>query len=71
MISPIYEELAANAGAGTTFLKVDVDDQPEIAAAAGVSAMPTFKFFKAGALLDTIVGADVAGLQEMTKKHLP
>ena len=64
MISPVYEELAGGAGDGTTFLKVDVDDQPEVAAAAGVTAMPTFKFFKDGQLLDTIVGADAAKLQE-------
>ena len=70
MISPVYEELASGAGDGTTFLKVDVDDQPEVAAAAGVTAMPTFKFFKDGQLLDTIVGADAAKLQSLTKEHL-
>ena len=70
MISPIYAELASEAPSGATFLKVDVDDHPEIAASAGVSAMPTFKFFKAGALLDTVVGANVNALKEKTETHL-
>ena len=70
MISPIFEELASSAEASKTFLKVDVDDQPEIAAAAQVTAMPTFHFYKAGKLLDKMVGADVNKLQDLTKAHL-
>ena len=70
MISPIFDELATANATGATFLKVDVDDMPEVAAAAQVSAMPTFQFFKAGQLLDKIVGADAAKLTELAGKHL-
>jgi len=31
------------------FIKIDVDEAEDVAEALGISAMPTFKFFKAGA----------------------
>ena len=68
MISPIFESVAEE-HPGVAFLKVDVDDQPDVAAAAEVAAMPTFKFFKAGRLLDTIVGADPEKLATTTARH--
>ena len=69
MISPIFEEIAEQHPAAT-FLKVDVDDQPDVAAAAEIRAMPTFQFWKSGALLDQIVGADPQKLADCTKKHV-
>ncbi len=68
MISPIFEAVAEEHPTAT-FLKVDVDDQPDVAAAAQVAAMPTFQFFKDGQLLDKIVGADPQQLADLTKKH--
>jgi len=70
MISPAFDALADDAAADTTFLKVDVDDQPEIAAMAEVSAMPTFQFYRAGAIVETIVGADVQKLKHGAEMHL-
>ena len=69
MISPIFETLAADK-ASSTFLKVDVDDMPDVAASAMVSAMPTFKFYKGGELVDSIVGADPNALKDGVEKHL-
>merc|ERR1719198_549508 len=57
MIKPIYQQMAEDFPAAT-FLKVDVDECPDIAAEAGIQAMPTFKFLKEGKVLDTLVGAD-------------
>ena len=68
MISPVFEAVAEEYPQAT-FLKVDVDDQPDVAAAARVAAMPTFQFFKKGELLDTIVGADPQKLSDLTKAH--
>ena len=39
------------------FAQVDVDENEETAAACSVSAMPTFKFYKGGQEVKTIVGA--------------
>ena len=69
MISTIFEEIAA-AKSSSTFLKVDVDEMPEVAAAGRVSAMPTFQFYKQGELVDTIVGADIQKLNDSAEKHL-
>jgi thioredoxin 1 len=68
MISPIFEQLSDEYPAAS-FLKVDVDDQPDVAAAAQVAAMPTFQFFKSGKLLDKIVGADPVKLKTCVKNH--
>ena len=41
-----------------TFLKIDVDECQDIAEDQDVQAMPTFKFFKDGAVVETVVGAN-------------
>ncbi len=70
MISPVFQELAEGASDKVTFLKCDVDEQPEVAADAQVAAMPTFQFYKSGTLLHKLVGADVEGLKAAVKEHL-
>jgi len=46
-----------------TFVKVDVDDAKDVAAAVGISAMPTFKAFFHGNQVAEVVGADEARLR--------
>lgn len=65
MISPLFEEMAAKLEGLVTFLKVDVDDNPDTAAKYSVSAMPTFVFIKAGEVVDRLMGANPARLQEL------
>ncbi|KAF9895528.1 Thioredoxin-like protein 1, partial [Lobosporangium transversale] len=48
---------------------VDVDQQSEIAAEAGVSAMPTFQFFKANKKIAEFKGANAAQLESLIKQH--
>ncbi|GAB9470262.1 hypothetical protein Gpo141_00007512 [Globisporangium polare] len=67
-IAPIYHELS-NKYPCTIFLKVDVDEMKEIARGCGVSAMPTFQFFRNGTRCDELRGADKNGLEEKIKKH--
>ncbi|KAI8621054.1 thioredoxin-like protein, partial [Chytriomyces sp. MP71] len=64
MVAPRFEALAAKVTT-VSFLKVDVDEQPEISQKHGVSAMPTFIFFKNGAKLDQVVGADIAKVEAL------
>jgi len=50
------------------FLKVDVDECQETAAAQGVSAMPTFIFFRNKTKIDRMQGADTNALEEKIKQ---
>ena len=61
-IAPIYSEMS-DRYPDAFFLKIDVDEQPAIAAAAGVTAMPTFQFLKDGEKLREVVGADPRALE--------
>jgi len=67
-IAPFYEELSSKYP-NTVFLKVDVDQCQETAAAHGVTAMPTFMFFRNKTKLDKLQGADNKALEDMIKKH--
>lgn len=52
------------------FVKVDVDENPETAAKYSVSAMPTFVFIKGGEVVDRLMGANAARLQELIQEHM-
>jgi thioredoxin 1 len=64
-IAPIYSQLStAHASPGKfAFVKINVDEQREIAAQYGVTAMPTFMVFKDGKKVQEVKGADVRGLK--------
>jgi hypothetical protein len=47
------------------FVKIDVDENPDAAARYNVSAMPTFVFIKGGEVIDRLMGANPARLQEL------
>jgi len=52
------------------FLKVDVDQCQETASEQGVSAMPTFIFYRNKAKVDTLQGADIDGLVAKIKSNI-
>ena len=68
IISPIFDQLSQDHPTGT-FVKVDVDELPDVAAENRVSAMPTFLVIKERRLYDTIVGANEAKLRGAVEKH--
>jgi thioredoxin 1 len=64
-IAPIYAQLST---AHTTpgkfaFVKINVDEQRELAGKYGVTAMPTFLVFKDGKKVGEVKGADVRSLK--------
>merc|ERR1719233_1092204 len=67
-IAPFFDELSSKYDRAV-FLKVDVDQCQETAAANGVSAMPTFIFFRNKTKIDKIQGADNKALEEKIKQH--
>ncbi|KAG0280989.1 hypothetical protein BGZ95_007515 [Linnemannia exigua] len=53
----------------TIFAKVDVDEAGDVAAKYEVKAMPTIVFFVNQEEVGRVVGADVAQIQSLIKKH--
>merc|ERR1712086_413705 len=64
MIGPKFVAMAEEFGDAVIMVKIDVDENAEAAQAAGIEAMPTFQFFKGGAKIDQIRGANEPGLRE-------
>ena len=63
MIAPKLAEWSEELAGKAHFIKVDVDEASELAAEYKISAMPTFKIFKKGEVVDTILGANPAPLK--------
>ncbi|MBL7811276.1 MAG: thioredoxin [Bacteroidetes bacterium] len=57
MIGPIVDELAKEYDGKAVVGKLNVDENPDIAANYGVRSIPTLLVFKGGQLVDKIVGA--------------
>ena len=56
-IAPVLEELAEASEGRVALMKVNVDENPGLAARYGIRSIPTILFFKEGALVDRVVGA--------------
>ena len=57
MVGPIVEELAGDYDGKAVVGKVDVDNNPGVAAKFGIRNIPTILFFKNGEVVDKQVGA--------------
>ncbi|KAB8258659.1 thioredoxin [Aspergillus pseudonomiae] len=70
-VAPAIEKFS-NENQGVEFYKVDVDELQSVAADLGVSAMPTFAFFKDGQQIKelTVRGANPGGVQNGLKALL-
>lgn len=56
MLSPVIDEIAKDAPVGVKVGKVNVDEQPELAAQYGVMSIPTVVVIKNGSVKATSVG---------------
>lgn len=67
-IAPFFEQLPAKFPRAV-FLKVDVDRCAETASAQGISAMPTFVFYKNRTKVDRLQGSDSATLESKVRQY--
>jgi thioredoxin 1 len=56
-IAPTLEELVREGNGAVTLAKVNVDEQPALAARYGIRSIPTILFVKDGKVQDQVVGA--------------
>ncbi|VEN37618.1 unnamed protein product [Callosobruchus maculatus] len=68
-MAPVFQQLAGKYPKAV-FLKVDVDQCQDTASAQGVSAMPTFIFYRNKVKIDRLQGADPNGLENKIKHHI-
>jgi thioredoxin 1 len=69
-VAPVLEEVAAASGGRATLMKVNVDENPGLAARYGVRSIPTILFVKDGTVVDQVVGAvPRAALQARVNAH--
>lgn len=66
MIAPLYDEISTSNeyGQSTIFLKVDIDEVPEIAEKYQIQSMPTFVFIRDGEVVSQFSGASIEKLQD-------
>lgn len=65
IIAPIFERLANDFAGKIIFGKIDVDEEPGIARAFGINAVPTLIIFKEGKPVERLLG--VVGYDQLYK----
>jgi thioredoxin 1 len=69
-IAPLLERLAEHYEGRIRFVKVNIDENPEVAQAFQVEGVPTLLFFRDGQLTDRVVGlADPRQLVAQLERH--
>jgi thioredoxin 1 len=56
-IAPVLEDLARESSGAITLAKVNVDENPALAARYGIRSIPTILFVKQGKVADQVIGA--------------
>ncbi|KAI7902345.1 thioredoxin-like protein [Cokeromyces recurvatus] len=69
LIAPKFAKFAETYS-DAVYVKVDVDEVPDVASEYGIRAMPTIMYFKNGAKVDEVVGANVAAIEKKIKELL-
>ena len=57
MVSPILEELSNEHGDKIAFVKLNVDENPQVAASYRITSIPTLNVYSGGQVVKQIIGA--------------
>lgn len=72
MVGPEVEAVAAEYAGRANVVKINVDEQPELAGRYGIMSIPTIIVFKNGEIAEQVVGAVNRGkLKEMLEQAYP
>ena len=70
-VGPEVDAVAEQVNGTAKVLKLDVDEEPDIAARYGVQSIPTLLIFKGGKVVDQIMGAQPRGvIAERLQTHV-
>ena len=67
MLAPVLEKLSKDYEAVAEFVKIDIDEEPELAIRYGIMSIPFVGIFKGGELVDKSIGY---GSEEEIKSFL-
>ena len=56
MMHPVFEELDKEVGEKVKIVKINIDENPDLASQFGVMSIPTFIVFENGQMIDSKVG---------------
>lgn len=71
MVAPVVESLSQEMEGKVKFVKLNVDENPEISQKFEITGIPSLLLFKDGKVVDQVVGAaPKARLQDMINRHL-
>jgi thioredoxin 1 len=57
MVAPVIDKLAEKYNGKVKFCRLNVDENPQVAARYRIMSIPTLMFFKGGEVVDTVIGA--------------
>jgi thioredoxin 1 len=57
MVSPILEQLSEEHGDKVSFVKLNVDENPQVAASYRITSIPTLNVYSGGEVVKQIIGA--------------
>ena len=71
MVAPVVEEIAVQYEGQLKVVKVNTDENPQVASQYGIRSIPTLMIFKDGQKVDMVVGAvPKTTLSNTLEKHL-
>ena len=70
MVAPVLDELQQEMGDKVKVIKVNVDENPNVAQSHGVSGIPTMVLYKNGEVVDRLVGAgSIQTYRDLLNRH--
>ena len=69
-IAPVLDTMSQELNGKVIFLKIDVDQLEDLAMEQGISAMPTFAFWRSGEKLEEFAGANEERIRNTITKYI-